>query len=64
MDVDTAKKLIQAGEIFKVGFYYCRAIDIEYDALNRPWLKVRKWLIHPSKNNICNAEGIGYIPLF
>jgi len=67
IDVIKAKKLIETGEIFRVGFFYCKAMSIEYDRLKRPYLKVKKWLIEPSvavKRNICNAEGIGFIPLW
>jgi len=67
MKVEEAKRLIKTGEIFQRGLFYCKAVRIEYDRLGRPWLKVKKWLIHPEtarKHNICNAEGIGYIPLF
>ena len=65
--LEKAKELIKSGEIIQMGTKYIKAIDIEHDRLGRPWLKVKTWLIHPNvaaKNNICNAEGIGYIPLF
>ena len=62
-----AERGIETGGIRQIGVFFCEPLEIEFDALNRPWLKVRKWLIHPDKaarENICNAEGIGFIPLF
>ena len=62
-----ARKWLENKEIRQVGIFYCEPIKIEEDELGRQWLKVRTWLIHPEtarKNNICNAEGVGYIPLF
>ena len=67
IDVKTAERLIKTGEVFRRGLYYCKAVSIETDDLGRKWLKVKTWLIDPetaNKLNICNAEGIGWIPLF
>jgi len=67
MEINEAMKWLESGEIREVGLFFCKPLEITEDRLNRPWLKIKKWLIHPetaTKYNICNAEGVGYIPLF
>jgi len=64
MTIEEAKKWIKEGGVRKVGLYYAKPIEIVEDELGRPWIKVKTWLIHPESRHICNAEGIGYIPLF
>jgi len=67
VNVEKAKDWIKQGDVRFVKGKWIKPIKIVYDGLNRPWLKCRYWFIEPAKatrQNICNAEGICYIPLF